>query len=576
MDVISDRNCRVCLSQCETRDLDVAQFASKYLVCTGFDINENDIPKKICSTCTSELISASNFQAKCEETEAILENLQLEKMNHTTEALDMSFGEVENVLFEVKDVSATLSHEISQDCTDIINERTNDDTEEYEQKLRLNCDFCEFEVGSCKRIYHLKTHVKKCHADLVTELKCSRCTMTFQLQSLLDFHMKEYHNENGIKDHFTCTFCSLYSLRSETIQSHVLSRHKDAPLFTCIICQKHFRTMDHLRLHIKDTLCGNNILVDIENDFECAIKCDFCSFSCALEANMKYHVEKMHLNAQNSRCVCGSANIYSKDLVTEHLKYKCNLEHPCKVETNITNIVATKRKSRHTQEIDGLTTEERKRTRQLEIVECEFCHDKMRRASLQRHITNIHRGIKYICQHCDRPYTLQSNLKIHIAKHHMNLQTEYPCKYCERKFNAWASRYYHEIRVHTKNFKYNCTKCKKYFIHLAEYDDHMSTHTGTKIRECIECHEMFPTRDSLRTHKETVHRVEPPLECLLCSKTFIREKQLRKHIKQVHGETTNEFPKNKRSSEKDKEFEEYEEAERYLVDYVVKEEEMLD
>lgn len=565
MEIISDRNCRICLSQCEIRDLDIAQFASKYLSCTGFEINKTDVARKICSTCKSELINTSNFLAKCAKTEVILENLRGDLMEKEIETLEMSLDEFDEVMSEVKDELENVND------VDTIVELSNDDAEEYEQVLQLNCDFCDYEVLSCKRIFDLKTHVKKCHSDLVTELKCSKCTMTFLLQSLLNFHIKECHSENSIKDHFTCTFCSYHSLRTETIQRHVTTHHKDVQLFSCIICQKNFRTMDHMRLHIKQTICGTNIFADGEIDIEYEIKCDFCGFSCALEANMKYHVEKMHQNEQLSRCACGSDTVYCKDLAVEHLKYKCNLDRSCKAKSNTIKMGVPKRKPKFTKDIDGLTPEERKKIRTQETVECEFCHEKITRGSLNRHITNLHRGIKYFCQYCNKSYTLAYNLKLHIAKHHMNRQTEYPCQYCNRTFNAWASRYYHQIRIHTKNFKYSCEACDKHFIHQADYDDHNSIHTGAKIRECNECRETFPTRDSLRSHKETVHRKDPPLKCNVCGKAFTREKQLRKHLKQIHEQITVDKIPNSSNGLVD-ELDEYEEAERILVEYIEDEE----
>ncbi|XP_063705510.1 zinc finger protein 98-like [Culicoides brevitarsis] len=550
MDLLSARNCRICLSQCETRDLDISEFATKYINCTGFQITEKDIPKKICSTCTSELIQASNFQAKCQETEKILVNLETKKFQNL--------------------VSSTSDFE-NPETLDIIEELINNDTEEYENPVKLECDFCDFEVNCYKDIHKLKDHVTKSHQDLMKGEKCIDCPLIFPVKSLLKLHVTDSHTPNNVKDHFSCTFCLTRSLRQETILTHTNSHHKSAQKFSCCICRKEARSMDHLRWHLKHSKCANELLQKSEINFESTLNCDFCGFSCVLEANMEHHVLKMHENEEIRKCFCGKHKIFCRDLVPEYEKFKCNAEKTCKSRVGEKISAKLKRKPKLTKEIDGLTAAERKKMRQNELVECETCHEKLKRASLARHMNNIHHGVKFTCPHCEKPYTLLQNLKLHIAKHHMNLKTEYPCQYCDRKFMAWASRYYHQIRVHTKNFKFFCEMCNKHFMHQSEFDDHNSIHTGVKARECDECGEKFHTRNWLRTHKETMHRKEPPIKCNFCGKAFLRNKMIQKHLRQVHGTTENTGYLEK-FEEMEDELDEYEEAERFLVEFIANQE----
>lgn len=555
MDMISSRNCRICLSQCETRDLDISEFSQKYVNCTGFDIKPNDIPKKICSTCTSELINASNFLSKCEETEVILANLQLEMLDESEQLLNFEevmsqvkkemdgtriIQEVATTMIEQKtvenvemDESVTIKMEDEEEEVEILHEMmktetTTTDTEVYELPPRLKCDYCEYEIQSYQKMTELRNHVKKCHEDVIVMKNCPKCVMNFPLEALLEYHIHEQHEKFSMKDHLTCTFCGIHSHRVDIIHRHVTSYHKNEQLFECIICRKTFRTKDSLRLHIKRSFCGTNILSDDDIDVKFVLSCDFCDFTCALEANMRYHVEKMHANEDLSHCSCGSETITCHDLVEDFHLYKCNASRSC---SNLRNLIGGPQR-KHT---DGLTAAQRKKIRQREIVTCEYCDEKIKRASLNRHINNLHKGVKYICEHCQKSYTLLQNLKHHIIKHHMGQKFEFPCQYCDKKFNTWSTRHYHQIRNHTKNFPYNCKICRKQFLQLAQLEDHNFIHTGVKTRKCDECEEIFATREMLKGHKETVHRTDPPLECKMCERTFLRSKQLRKHVREIHG-----------------------------------------
>lgn len=564
---ISEKSCRICLCTCKDIDLDVIQFTSMYYNSTGYQIVDSDIPKKICLGCTKELINTWNFRGKCEKTEGFLMNLVDQLVENVDEEsieevskemveeelelqvpteveenpendVDLRTETVENTEYDAEylvDVNYDLINESFQDDAGSSIESLPEcsDTEEYERPFKISCDFCDFSIPHMSKIMYLTKHITKSHKISDALIKCDDCGSKFLAKGLLDLHKlgKNCRKSEAVcvvKDCFSCTFCGVRFTIEENLGSHFLLHHKNQELFTCDICDKKFRSTDQLRRH--SSILGDCRSVNDGTPIE-SLQCDFCKFSCSLEANMEYHVKKMHHDKELPQCVCGSQTIFSRSLEDEYYLYRCNEEKSCgEVEEKKEKPTRPKR-GRRALHNDGLSSQERKRLKQKQIVQCDICNEEIKRASLLRHISTKHEKVRHVCQHCGQTYSLKENLKTHINKHHLNLMSTYPCKFCGKVFTTWPSRYYHETRVHTKNFKFKCAYCEKQFIHGADLKDHETIHTGEKIRQCDECDEQFTTRDKLKTHKEIYHGKPTPFICEICEKIFTREKNLKKHLK---------------------------------------------
>lgn len=93
-------NCRICLKQCSYSSRDMQEYSEMYSNCTGFMIEDDDIPKKICDMCHNELQLVKKFIDKCSETEEQLRNFDKVQKKYEDSGDEIeSIGEPE-VVFE--------------------------------------------------------------------------------------------------------------------------------------------------------------------------------------------------------------------------------------------------------------------------------------------------------------------------------------------------------------------------------------------------------------------------------------------------------------------------------------------
>lgn len=118
-----------------------------------------------------------------------------------------------------------------------------------------------------------------------------------------------------------------------------------------------------------------------------------------------------------------------------------------------------------------------------------------------------------------------------------NIQIDFPCQYCEKKFNVKSSLLVHCKNVHgidrpkIKKMHY-CTTCDKGFKKLSVLELHFRTHTGEKPYLCSLCGKTFSSSPTLRSHFLGVHkRNEHP--CNMCDKKFSTQACLSRH-KKIH------------------------------------------
>ena len=109
---------------------------------------------------------------------------------------------------------------------------------------------------------------------------------------------------------------------------------------------------------------------------------------------------------------------------------------------------------------------------------------------------------------------------------------------CE-KFGACYSSpigLFKHSRFH-RYMKYKCDVCKKCFQFSYQINDHLKTHTGSKLYDCMHCERTSASRNSAKAHKKT-HEVE--LKCPACpdmmTKQYHSQVSLNIHARGMHGE----------------------------------------
>ena len=130
------------------------------------------------------------------------------------------------------------------------------------------------------------------------------------------------------------------------------------------------------------------------------------------------------------------------------------------------------------------------------------------------------------CHECKKSFSTQSGFAKHQQLHCSNqIQRETTCKYCNKSYTSNSALKMH-IRTHTLPCK--CHECGKSFSRPWLLQGHLRTHTGEKPFACTECSRTFADKSNLRAHLQT-HLQNKKYSCPGCQKTFSRMSLLTKH-----------------------------------------------
>ncbi|XP_073955973.1 uncharacterized protein [Choristoneura fumiferana] len=136
---------------------------------------------------------------------------------------------------------------------------------------------------------------------------------------------------------------------------------------------------------------------------------------------------------------------------------------------------------------------------------CDSCPAEFNsRAALVSHLY-LHSGLRpFRCAHCPCAYTSQSALTRHLKQHS---DVKYVCDHCDRPF-----------------------KVKTALV------SHLDTHLPYRKHVCEECGRRFAQKSALMLHIDGKHRnLPPPCACQLCPKRFRRMTLLKDHMRKDHG-----------------------------------------
>ncbi|XP_073536890.1 uncharacterized protein [Phyllobates terribilis] len=118
------------------------------------------------------------------------------------------------------------------------------------------------------------------------------------------------------------------------------------------------------------------------------------------------------------------------------------------------------------------------------------------------------------------------SLKMSVVKNHTK-EKRFSCAECGKYFNK-KSRLVKHQRTHTGEKPYSCSECGKCFADKSNVVRHQRTHTGKKTFSCAECGKCFHQESGLVIHQRT-HIEEKPILCSECGECFIDKSTFVKH-----------------------------------------------
>lgn len=125
---------------------------------------------------------------------------------------------------------------------------------------------------------------------------------------------------------------------------------------------------------------------------------------------------------------------------------------------------------------------------------------------------------KFVCDECDRCFTLKQNVQQHVMIYHMNGEKQLQVK---------------------RGKRFKCLKCDQVFKTLEQARKHdIAKHgmkaSGSRVFKCEQCPKIYPTSSALKEHITIFHLKERPFECAECGIRFGRKGGLRRHMQMVH------------------------------------------
>ena len=77
---------------------------------------------------------------------------------------------------------------------------------------------------------------------------------------------------------------------------------------------------------------------------------------------------------------------------------------------------------------------------------------------------------------------------------------------------------------------YPCGRCEKSFGSAINWEMHMKSHAGKKLKECQQCDESFSNQSTLKKHISQIHKKRKTYSCDECSKSFSNKQSIDTHL----------------------------------------------
>ena len=436
-----------------------------------------------------------------------------------------------------------------------------------EEELKFDCEQCGYKFVTDNILQnHIKQHEAGQYEFLREEsfdqanqrYSCKLCYSKFKAFSNLLNHCKGIHSNDlhllskTITDEdlkFPCLKCKAKFLKESLVEYHFSKRHEiqsDIQSNKCFLCNMNMKSSKAFMSH-KYRIHGNEMdaFQKSFNEEDYIFKCDNCDVKYPTEASLKYHKMKNHeqykekqekycklcyisykkpvfLKIHKKKVHLSEMDAFSKNLIEEDLKYKCN---KCAKNFYSLNTLEFHKQRDHSQSGS-----------------CKLCYAKFSQSNVVRHMKSIHSSdahlfdkeieesqLVHIC-HCKKKFASENILTYHKKTEHKEDIVPY-CKLCQYNFKSKANLMSHIGKVHKSNEEKQALK-------------NPNIDESSFSIWCQFCEKKFLTKDILKNHVFLRHAEErkKDLVCEYCDKTYKvdgkydnRRANMKVHMKNVHG-----------------------------------------
>lgn len=109
------------------------------------------------------------------------------------------------------------------------------------------------------------------------------------------------------------------------------------------------------------------------------------------------------------------------------------------------------------------------------VYKCQVCNKGYTSKSVLNRHQLIHKGLSYPCNHCQKIFHQQTNLRAHIRNtHEGDKRVQHKCPHCNKIFRIKGNLTQHVQGVHLRKFAFPCTHCPAGFHHARYLQRHLS------------------------------------------------------------------------------------------------------
>ncbi|KAM6059511.1 zinc finger protein 592 isoform 2-T3 [Theristicus caerulescens] len=275
--------------------------------------------------------------------------------------------------------------------------------------------YCCPECGAVCRSAYFQTHVKEncLHYSRKVGFRCIHCGVVFMTLAMLKVHIHEKHCEVFHK----CSFCPMAFKSADSTTAHMTSQHPTEPhkttqvIYKCS-CETVFNKKKLLQEHFQQNT--NKLLVGV-------FKCPQCQLVYMQKQQLMQHVKGVHGVPQNPEEL---SNFRQKSE-----KASRNQVHTPPKELLVANGTSHSPLLRKDMRVEGYNPESKSRLRRTGWT-CKECSQWIPdRETYVSHMKRSHgRSMKrYPCRQCERSFNASNSLRRHIRNNHDTAKKVYTC-----------------------------------------------------------------------------------------------------------------------------------------------------